>query len=235
MIITAIKTRLFREREDLASFVAAHLKKVPERSVLVIASKIVALSEGRTVPRAAGRTYARLVSEESAAAMKTRHAWLTVKDGMVMANAGIDESNAGGRLVLLPEDCFASAERLRKELKKAYRVEKLGVVISDSSVSPLRAGVTAHAVGYAGMKGVRDYRGRKDLSGRKMKISRTNVADSIATAAALAMGEGAERRPLALVTDAPVEFAEKIDRNETCIAPEDDLFHPFLKSLERKN
>ena len=110
-------------------------------------------------------------------------------------------------------------------------MKKLGVVISDSHVAPLRAGVTAHALGYAGIKGVRDYRRKKDLSGRTMRISQTNVVDSLATAAALAMGEGAERQPLALVTGAPVEFVEKTNRRETRIAPKDDLYWPILKQL----
>jgi len=211
----AIRTRIFKEHEPLARFIRAYVKKIPEKSVLVVASKIVALSEGRTG--------------------KAKHLpmRLTMTDHMLMANAGIDESNANGKLILLPKDSYTSAARLRKELKKMCKLKKLGVVISDSSIAPLRAGVTAHALGYAGIKGVRDYRGTKDLFGRKMKISRTNVVDSLATAAALAMGEGGERQPLALITDAPVEFVEKINLNETRINPKDDLYWPILKNIKK--
>ena len=216
MKIVPVRTRLFKERDNLALFIQKEIKKLPEKSVLVVASKIVALSEGRT-------------AEGKAPPMR-----LTLTDNMFMANAGIDESNANGKIILLPKDSYASAEKLRKELKKIYKIKNLGIIISDSHIAPLRAGVTAHALGYAGIKGVRDYRGKKDLSGRVMKLSRTNVADSLATAAALCMGEGAERQPLALITGAPVEFVEKINRKETLIAVKDDLYWPVLKVI-RKN
>ncbi|MDE2079156.1 MAG: coenzyme F420-0:L-glutamate ligase [Patescibacteria group bacterium] len=236
MNIRAIKTHVFEEGDDLAAFVRAHVKKIPEQSVLVVASKIAALAESRVVrgPGLGQKEYAGLVRRESSAALKTKYAWLTVKDGMLMANAGIDASNADDGLVLLPKDSFRAAARLRAALKKIYRVKKIGVIIADSHVEPLRAGVVAHALGYAGIQGVRDYRGTKDLFGRRMKISRTNVADSLATAAALVMGEGAERQPLAIVTDAPVAFAERINKKETRIAPKDDLYWPLLKNLFKK-
>ncbi len=223
MKVIPVTTKIFKNDERLAAFVRAHIKKLPEKSVLVVASKIVALSEGR-VRQEPGLLPEKLVRKESTRALKTKYAWLTVKDGMVMANAGIDASNADGKLILLPKDSFASARELRKELKKIYRVKKLGVIISDSALAPLRAGVTAHAVGYAGIRGIRDYRGKKDLFGRVMKISRTNIVDSLATAAALTMGEGAERQPLALITDAPVVFVENIHKKETRIQKKDDLF-----------
>lgn len=105
-------------------------------------------------------------------------------------------------------------------------------MISDSHIAPLRAGVTAHALGYAGIKGIRDYRGTKDLFGRTMRLSRTNVADSLATAAALCMGEGAEAQPLAVITDAPVEFVEKTNKTETHMDQKSDLFAAVLKNIK---
>lgn len=226
MRVIAVRTRVFKKNDELPAFVRAHIKKIPEKTVVVIASKIVALSEGRT---AEAKDKVTLIKKESVRSRKTRYAWLTVKGGMAMANAGVDESNAKDGLVLLPKDSFRSAAKLRAVLRRSYKIKNLGVVISDSAVSPLRAGVTAHALGYAGIKGIRDYRGTKDLFGRKMSISRTNVADSLATAAALVMGEGAERQPLALVTEAPVIFVEKTNRKETNISAKDDLFGPMLK------
>src|SRR6185295_11052619 len=159
MNVKPIRTRIFNERENIGKFIQTHIKKIPEKSVLVVASKIVALSEGR-------------VAKKPNVSQKMK---LTITDGMMMENGGIDESNAMGKIVLLPKDSYHSAEWLRKELKKIYKIKNLGVVISDSHIAPLRAGVTAHAIGYAGMRGVRDYRGTKDLFGRTMKISRTNV------------------------------------------------------------
>ena len=226
----AIKTRVFKKDEDLPLFIFEYLKKIPEHSVLVIASKIVALSEGRTAQISEKN---KLIKKESSWALRVGKVWLTEKSGMIMANAGIDESNAQGELVLLPKDSFASAERLRKILQKKYRVKNLGIVITDSALMPLRAGVVGAALGYAGFKGVRDYRGKKDIFERKMEMSRTNVADSIATTATLVMGEGSEQQPLALVTEAPVEFREKINKKELRIPAKEDIFWPMLKRLKK--
>ncbi len=238
MHIRPVRTRIFKEHENLAEFIAKYFKKIPEQTVLVVSSKIVALSEGRTIasvrPPEVEQMRERMIGKESAWAVKTKYAWLTEKDGMMMANAGIDESNTNGTLVLLPKDSFKSAAALRAALRRKYKIKNLGVVITDSAIMPLRAGVTGAAIGYAGFKGVREYRGKKDLFGRIMKISRTNVADSLATAATLVMGEGAERQPLAIITDAPVEFVEKINKKELRIAPKDDIYWPALKNLKKK-
>jgi len=238
MHVQAIKTRVFKKDEDLPLFIFEHLKKIPERSVLVIASKIVALSEGRFVQHSdvaqiqKGHLSA-LIKKESSWALKVGKVWLTEKSGMIMANAGIDESNAQGELVLLPKDSFASAEHLRKILQKKYRVKNLGIVITDSALMPLRAGVVGAALGYTGFKGARDYRGKKDIFGRKMEMSRTNIADSLATTGTLVMGEGSEQQPLTLITEAPVEFVEKINKNELKIAPREDIFWPLLKRIKK--
>ncbi|TSD05766.1 MAG: hypothetical protein Greene07147_471 [Parcubacteria group bacterium Greene0714_7] len=229
MHIQAIKTRMFKKDEDLSVFIVEHVQKIPERSILVVTSKIVALSEGRTAKTSEKNA---LIKKESSWALKVGKVWLTEKSGMIMANAGIDESNAQGELVLLPKDSFASAERLRKILQKKYRVKNLGIIIADSALMPLRAGVVGAALGYAGFKGVRDYRGKKDIFGRQMRMSRTNVADSLATAGTLVMGEGSEQQPLTLITEAPVESVEKTNKKELKIAPKEDIFWPLLKRLK---
>jgi coenzyme F420-0:L-glutamate ligase len=231
MKVSAIKTRLFKEREALERFIAQHIPKLKNGSILAVTSKIIALSEGRT---ANGKDEAKLIRIESDWVMPTRYGSLTLKDGLLMWNAGIDESNAKGKIVLLPKDSFTAATKLRSALKKYYHIKKLGIVITDSRIMPLRAGVVGVALGYAGFKGLRDYRGKKDLFGRKLKFTQTDVADSLATAATLAMGEGSERRPLAIITDAPVAFSGKINKNELRISLEDDMYRPLFKTTKRK-
>jgi len=73
-----------------------------------------------------------------------------------MASAGIDESNANGKLILLPQDSFQTAYALREKIQQKYDVRHIGVLITDSRTVPLRAGVTGVALGYAGFCGVRD-------------------------------------------------------------------------------
>lgn len=233
MIVKPIKTRVFKESEDLFLFITHYLKKVPEKSVIVVTSKIVALSEGRTAVAKNDRAKEKLIRENSELAIRTKYVWLTIKDGVIMASAGIDESNANGKLILLPKDSFASAKALRKKLRKKYLIKNLGVIITDSRTTPLRAGITGMAVGYAGIKGIKDYRGTPDIFGRKFYFSRVNVVDGLAAAAVLTMGEGKEQIPLATIQGSPVEFREKTLRKESHINPKDDIYLPFLSKLSR--
>jgi coenzyme F420-0:L-glutamate ligase/coenzyme F420-1:gamma-L-glutamate ligase len=99
---------------------------------------------------------------------------------------------------------------------------------------PLRSGVVGIALGYAGFKGFRDYRGKPDIYGRKLKFSSTDVADSLATVAVFLMGEGDEKQPLALIQDVPVEFCERVNRNELHIDIENDMFKPFFQKMLRR-
>ncbi len=234
MQISPIKTRIFKENEDLIDFILQYVKRIPENSVLIITSKIVALSEGRTMEYKNKAQKIKLIKKESDFAIKTKYTWLTIKDNMVMASAGIDESNAKGKLILLPKDSFKSADLIRKKLKKIFRVKKLGILITDSRIFPLRAGIVGVSLGYAGFKGIRDYVGKKDIFGRVLKMSRTDMADSLATSAVLCMGEGKEQQPLALITNAPVEFIEKIKKKELFIDPKEDLYLPLFGSILRK-
>jgi len=234
MIVRPIKTRVFQEEENLFDFIASYLKKIPEKSVIVVTSKIVSLSLGRTAEIKNKNTKEKLIHQESDFALRTKHVWLTIKDGMVMSSAGIDDSNANGKLILLPPDSFKIATILRNKLRKKYKVKKLGVLITDSRTVPLRSGVVGSALGYAGFKGVKKYEGTPDIFGRIFKFSRTNVADSLATAAVLVMGEGREKQPLALITETPIKFSDRISRNELKIDIKDDMYRPLFSKLQKK-
>ena len=234
MQVRAIKTRVFKENENLLSFIFKHVKKIKGNSVLVVTSKIVALSEGRTTEYKNKEQKIKLIKKESDFVIKTKDVWLTIKDGMVLANAGIDESNAKGKIILLPRDSFKTSDTLRKGIMKKFRLKNFGVLITDSRLMPLRAGAVGIALGYAGFKGVKNYIGKKDIFGRVLKMSRTDVADSLATGAVLCMGEGSEQQPLALIEDAPVEFVKKINKNELKIDPKKDLYLPLFGSILKK-
>jgi coenzyme F420-0:L-glutamate ligase len=231
MKVEAIRTRVFRQGDDLLGFITEHVRRLEENSVLAVTSKIVSLSEGRVREVIDEHTREQVIREESQWAIKTKYTWLTIKDGIVMASAGVDESNADGKIILLPSDCFESAEKIRTALRKEYGVKNLGVLITDSRIYPLRAGLAAVAMGYAGFKGIRDYRGKSDIFGRKFSFTRTDVADSLATAAVLEMGEGAEQQPLAVITGAPVEFADAVSRDELKIDVRDDMYQPVFEHI----
>ena len=235
MKVIPIKTRIFKENEDLIKFITSNVKKLEENSILVVTSKIVALSLGRVVIVKDEKEKEELIKRESQFAMRTKfvthkkYVWLTIKDGMVLASAGIDD----GKVILLPQDSFNSASFLRRKLLTHYKVKNLGVIISDSRILPLRAGIVGIALGYAGFKGVRDYRGTKDLFGRDLVFSRTDVADSLATSAVLLMGEGRECQPLAVITDSKTIFVNKINKNELKIDPKDDFYQPLFEKIKK--
>ncbi len=234
MEIRAIKTKIFQENEDLISFILKYIKKLPEKSVLVVTSKIVALSEGRTRECKNVREKIKIIKEESTFAFKTKYTWLTIRDGMVMASAGIDESNADGKIVLLPKDSFKSADMIRKALCNKFKIKNLGVLITDSRLFPLRAGIVGVALGYAGFQGIRNYIGKKDIFGRMLKMSKTDIADSLATSAVLCMGEGREQQPIAVITNAPIVFTDKIKKRELIIDPKKDIYAPLFVNMSKK-
>ncbi len=216
MKVTPVKTKLFREGDSLPDFVRAHIRSLKEGSIVVVSSKIVSLSEKRTAPHTG----------------KSKKPRLTLTDGIMMPNAGIDESNGNGKLVLLPKDSYSSASSLRRTLRAHYKIKKLGVVVVDSVILPLRRGVVGVALGYAGFKGVKEYKGKKDLFGRKFKFASANSADSLATAGMITMGEGSERQPLAVIEKAPVVFTgKKIPRSEIAMPYTDDLYASLLKRI----
>ena len=229
MQLTAVHTDIFKENADLPAFIMRFIASVSENTVLAVSSKLIALWKGCSVPYENTAQKDLLIRQHSQAALKTPLAWLSIKDGMIMTNAGIDESNADGKLLLLP-DCYACADELRTALKKAWRVENLGVVVTDSMILPLRAGVIAAAVGYAGFKGVKDLRGQQDIFGKTLQTTLVNVADSLATSAALLMGEAAEQCPLCLIENAPVTFVPQTNREEIKYPPENDLYTPLLQA-----
>ncbi len=233
MKIQAIKTKIFKENDDLVYFIINNSPKISNNDILVVTSKIVSLSEGRTAIYKNEKELEKIIIKESQFAMKTKLVWLTIKDNMVLASAGIDKSNADGKIILLPRDSYNSAKIIRNVLMKHYGLNNLGVIVSDSRTLPLRAGIVGIAVGYAGFNGLRSYKGKKDLFGRKLHFSRTDVADSLATSAVLLMGEGNECQPLAIIKDAPVIFTNKSNRKELDIEIKEDMYQPLFEKIKK--
>lgn len=234
MIVKAIKTSVFQEGEDLFKFIVGHVKRLHDKSVFVITSKIVALGEGRVRSVKSKREKIKIIKEESEYAIHTKHAWLTIKDGFVMASAGIDESNADGKIILLPQDSYQTAREIRKKLIKHYGIKDLGIIITDSRTEPLRSGVTGKSIGYAGFEGVKSYVGKPDIFGRTFKFSRVSVADSLASGAVFEMGEGNEQKPLCIVEGAEIKFTgRRIDPSESKIELKDDMYRPLFKKYRK--
>lgn len=210
--------------------------------VLAISSKVVSIAEGRCVP-ADSTTKEKLIQQEAELvfAPKELSKWgyqFTITQGALVGSAGIDQSNGNGYFVLWPKDPMKSAAKLRTALMKHYKVKKLGVVITDSTSRPMRRGASGFALAWAGFNPLFDYRGTPDIFGRLIKVEQANIADSLAAAAVLAMGEGSEQTPVALMRDVPktVWDAKPVPKGEPpyVVPLKDDLFAPFLKSVKWK-
>lgn len=235
MRIRTIKTEKVLPRSTTLIALLDHsLKKFPERTILVITSKVVALCEGRILPH--GKIHEVTLQAEADYYLpkeKSRYGVpITIKDNAFIARAGIDASNTSGYYSLLPRDSYATARKVRNYLVKRFSVKEVGVIIVDSHSSPLRRGVTGVAIGWSGFKGLKGYEHVTDIFDRYF-TTHANHIDALATAASFTMGEGNEQTPLVLITQVPnIEFsAESPTTAElTYFKPplKDDLFAPLF-------
>jgi coenzyme F420-0:L-glutamate ligase/coenzyme F420-1:gamma-L-glutamate ligase len=184
--------------------------------VVVVAQKLVSKTEGRIVslkdvqPSDKAKKLAaatdkepaivQLILDESRKILRHRPGVLIAEHqlGFVLANAGIDRSNVSNNedeVLLLPEDPDQSAARIRTGLADKLDL-KLGVIIADSVGRAWRMGTTGMTLGSAGVEALANLRGQQDMFGRILEVSEHAVADSIAAAAELLMGEGDEATPV---------------------------------------
>jgi putative folate metabolism gamma-glutamate ligase len=225
-----------KDHEDIFKTLDRYINDIPEGSVLAITSKIVSISEGRVVS-AGSVTKDELVREESDLYLDSKNEnygmILTVKDNILIPNAGIDESNGNGNLILWPKDPQKSANAIRGYLAAKFNLKNFGIIITDSKTVPLRWGVTGIAIAYSGIKPLNDYIGREDIFKRKMMATKVNVIDALAAAAVLVMGEGDEQIPMVMISELPfVTFNSKdpspgeLDALDLDI--NDDLYGPIF-------
>ncbi|RMG94951.1 MAG: coenzyme F420-0:L-glutamate ligase [Chloroflexi bacterium] len=209
--------------DDLAGLILTALAQnqltLQPGDVLAVAQKIVSKAEGRLVrladvtPGAEALRVAaitekdprvvELILQESEEISRMRPGLLIVRHrlGFTSANAGIDRSNvADGEeaVLLLPRDPDVSARRLRQTIAERTGVN-VGVVITDSHGRPFRLGTVGVAIGVAGLPALWDRRGEPDLYGYTLQHTTVGVADEIAAAAGLLMGQAAEGIPVVLV------------------------------------
>jgi coenzyme F420-0:L-glutamate ligase / coenzyme F420-1:gamma-L-glutamate ligase len=210
---------LVKPGDDLVALLQMALQRanivVRDGDILVIAQKIVSKAEGRIInlndvvpsPRASALAkkadkdprLVEIILSESSEVIRYRKGVLIVAHrlGFVMANAGIDRSNSGEDdelVILLPLDPDGSAAALKAKIDNDCRVN-VGVIINDSFGRAWRNGIVGIAIGAAGVSSLRNMVGTPDLFGRKMQVTEVAVADEIAAAASLLMGQAAEGLP----------------------------------------
>jgi coenzyme F420-0:L-glutamate ligase/coenzyme F420-1:gamma-L-glutamate ligase len=216
---------------------------IQEKDVIVITHVAVSKAEGNVVnldevsPSEQAKEIAMKVGKEPALVevilRETREIVRTgpnsliteTKNGIVCANAGVDRSNVQGErnVALLPKNPDGSAQKIRQEIKRLTGCN-VAVIISDTHGRPLRMGEINVAIGVAGVKPIRDRRGEKDLFGYVLRIKQTAIADELASAAELVIGQASEGIPAAIVRGYNYQTTENASAKELTRPRETDLF-----------
>lgn len=218
MRVKAIKTKKIVGGDNLFEILDTYLpKKLEDKSIIVVSSKIVSICEGRIVSKINEKQRDGLAQKESELYLPrsaNQYGYMiTINHGILLGSGGIDQSNGNGYLVLWPKNPQKSANQIREYLIKKYKISNLGVIIADSKSTPLRWGATGFALAHCGFKALNSYIGTPDIFGRIMQSEIANIYDALATSAVLEMGEGNEQKPIAVITD--INFVDFQKRNPT--------------------
>ena len=238
---------IIQKEDDLAEQTIQALAEVrlkpEEKDVFVYSHVIVSRSEGKEVdletvtPSKKALEYAEvtgkdprlveIILSESRAIRRIAPGVLITetKHGFVCANAGIDKSNVPGDTMVspLPDDPDLSALRIRRRFKELSGVD-VGVIVCDTHGRAHRDGEINVTVGASGFEVIRDRRGEFDLFGYELKVKRTTVADELASAAELVIGQSDEGIPAALIRGYDIQFSDSSCAKDIVRARDKDLF-----------
>lgn len=244
MKITAYKTDVVTVKShDLFALIREALpNKLEENTIVAVAAKVVSLCEGRAVPVDQADKDS-LIAHESQYFTERRlsehNISFTVTNNLFIPTAGIDESNANDHYILWPKDPQQSANKIREFLSSEYQIKNIGVIITDSTSRPMQRGTTGIAIAHSGFRALSNYVGEKDIFGRILKVQMSNIAQGLAAAAVVIMGEGSEQTPIASIEDADyVVFTgqnptkEELDTQKVLL--KDDLYAPLMKNAPWK-
>lgn len=251
LTITAVPDfPLIRPGDDLSAIILERLAaagmELQDGDVLVIAQKVVSKAEGRlvhlgeVVPSQRAREIAaqadkdpRLVEvilRDTREISRIRRGLIIAEHrlGFICANAGVDRSNVAPDVeqewvAQLPRDPDASARRIRQRLRQATR-RQVAVIISDTHGRPWRIGAVGLAIGVAGIAPVQDLRGHPDLFGHVLQTTQVGLADQLAAAASLVMGQADEGCPVVVVRGVRYAVREDASAREILRPREQDLY-----------
>jgi len=257
MHLFSIKLPLITKNAPLLGILIKKIKEnnesLEEGDILVISEKVVATSQGRLVnlseianisdkAKELAKKYDMderfvelILGEATEIFGGMRHVILAKVDDFLIANAGIDQSNAGSNnVVLLPKDLKETVMDYRNALKEEFSLNDFGLIIADSRVQPLRRGTIGIAIATAGFEPIEDCRGKPDLFGRPLEITLRAIADDLASAAQFLLGEANEQTPVVIIRGSKVDFTAN-PKFSTALEPEKCLYmNLFSKYLLRK-
>lgn len=245
MKIKAIKTKIISLGEDLTTVIAEHIPHLEEKSVLAITSKVISYQQRRWVAKDESNPNQKfdLVRQEADWYIDPHSSkynlMMTTKNHSLAVWAGIDESNAAGGYILWPINLQETINHIWEFLRSHYGVKEVGIIVTDSRTVPFRWGVTGTYLAHTGFEAVHDYVGEKDLFGRPIMMEKTNIAESMAAAVTLEMGEVAESQPFGIITEIPlIKFQDRVPTEAELKAHqveiEDDMYGPFFMAVPWK-
>ena len=260
MNLFSIKLPLIKKNDPLLEILINNINSkeetLKEGDIIVISEKIIATSQGRVINLSSVKIvsekakkmakkcnmderYVELILKEASmilGGLPKGHVILAKVNDFLIANAGIDQSNAGpNNVVLLPKNIEEEVWNYWKILRKEFNIKDLGVIFADSRVQPLRKGTIGIAIATAGFEPVEDLRGHPDLYGRRLEITMRAIADDLASAAQFLLNEADQQTPIVIIRGANVEFTEN-PKFTTEMPPEECLYmNIFSKYLLKKN
>jgi coenzyme F420-0:L-glutamate ligase/coenzyme F420-1:gamma-L-glutamate ligase len=230
--------------KELIKAISSESIEVDDGDVIAIAQKIVSKSENRYLdisllsPSDEAITLSKQIDKdpkfiqailnESKKVVRYRMGVLIVehKLGFIHANAGIDRSNIDQEqdiVLLLPEDPDASAKAISKSLSKFF-TKNISVIITDTMGRPFRNGIVGFTIGSHNIECLLDERGKKDLYGNKLRVTQIGIADELAAASSLLMGQAAQKKPVILIKGYQFKQNNLSDSQSLIRGEEEDLF-----------
>ncbi|HYY67904.1 MAG TPA: coenzyme F420-0:L-glutamate ligase [Nitrososphaeraceae archaeon] len=242
MEIFPLHSSIKRGKFDLFNSLIASGLEFKNDDIIVISSKYVSMSEGALlklskikVSKKAQILAIKFNMNPKIAELTIRESdyilggipgfLLSITDGMIAPNAGIDKSNVpSGFVIPYPNNAFKTAEDLRLKFL-IYRKIRVGIVIADSRLMPTRIGTVGVAIGCAGFEPVEDERGKKDLFGNVLRVTLRAVADGLAATGVMVMGEGSESIPAVVIRGFKVTLTDrKLSKNDMIVDPDQDIY-----------
>lgn len=235
MEIIPIKTRIIKPpKDDIYDVIDEFCPKLQEKDIFFITSKILAIHQGLCVPVDSIKNKDNLIKKEADIFIPRQecpgeYVILTVKNNTLIPSAGIDESNANGYYILWPREPEKEAKKICRYLQKKFLLKNLAVIITDSHTVPMRYGTMGISIGFYGLNPLKNYIDKKDIFGRVITMSQSNIVDSLSVSAVSVMGEGNEQKPMAIIRRANfVEFTEEETYKKLLIPIKEDIYYPLL-------
>jgi len=257
MYLFSVKLPIIKKGDPLLEIILETLQKsnrdLQEGDIIVISEKVVATAQGRVrnllkITEISNRAkilakkyemderiVELIINESDMILGGMKSVILAQVNNILIANAGIDQSNAGeNNVVLFPKEKEKVVWDYYRKLKEKYKLKNFGVIIADSRVQPLRKGTIGIALATAGFEPVEDCVGKPDLFGRPLEITKRALADDLVSAAQFLLGEADQQTPVVIIRGSNVEFTDNPKMTAEMPAEEDLYMNIFSKYLLKK-